>query len=277
MVQKHIYTVKKNYSIYILLDKDSKTFYIWYAINESLANTYRRHYTETIKKTKTWFEELKKTNKKPCIFILETQEMSRPECYILTLIWNKIFLENGYKSIETKEILEEANDIYDENLDLYRNRKTLNINEIIDCKQCILPKYKNILCHKYKENDIEKLKRKPEKKKRIEIKLDADEYETVMEKATNCSMEINKYVKSIALDGEIILYNYDELKNLNLQISKLQKKLNQYIITLLSTTQYYPEDIENLQKSFDELLKEQKEIMLHLRKKRRKVRNKKLK
>lgn len=269
MVRKHIYDIKKNYSVYLLLDKDTKKFYIWYGIHEHLANTYRRHFTGQINKTKDWFEELKGVNKKPCIFILEThKEISRPECYVLTLVWNNIFLELGYQGIERQEILDESKDIYEENLDKLQNRKTIDINEMIDCKRCIMPKYKNIICPLYIENNIEKLKRKPEKSKRVEIKLNEDQYETIMEYACNYGMTMNNYIKKAALEKEIVIYDYEELRHFCDLNNQLQKKLNQYIITLLSTTCYYPEEIGDIQNSIDNLVKEEKAILALLRKRR---------
>ena len=61
--------------------------------------------------------------------------------------------------------------------------------------------------------------------------------------------------------------NYAYFCDLN---NQLQKKLNQYIITLLSTTCYYPEEIGDIQNSIDNLVKEEKAILALLRKKKKK-------
>lgn len=147
--KKDFYTKKNFYSLYLLLNKNDNTFFVGYCYSDNIKNNYKNHYIGYFNKTKTWIEEMKMNNQRPCIFVLENLFVTKSKAYKHLIVWTKIISEKKYLNIENNNTSVYAKDLYDENLELYKELKEINFNEIISCKNCILPKYKNQFCQFY--------------------------------------------------------------------------------------------------------------------------------
>ena len=251
----------KKHAIYVLLNKSDNTFFVWYCDAKNVYDAFRLHYNLKVLKTKNWIDKIKLNQQKPCVFILEIIEGTRKDCYSLSLIWSKIFIENNLKSIETESILTDIVNIHDHNLSKYEERKAIDLGSLLDCKNCILPVYKSIYCPHYIENNVEKLKQSPRNTVRLHVSIEEQQYKVIESKATEVNKKVNQYIIESALNNEIRVINFEVVHDFIDKSNKLCKMLNAYIITLLSTDTYEPAHIEHLQKSVDDLKKNQKKII----------------
>lgn len=243
------------YTIYVLLHKSSKTFFVDFSTEKLLLNSYSKHFSERNLKTKNWISKLKLSQEKPCIIPLENLFSNRYECFKLVLVWTKIFLENNFSSIANDSFIEEAQTIYEENFELYKeNRKHISISEIIDCKNCVLPNYSHIKCSEYTENGIEKLKRKPSSKKRIEIRVDEDEKQIIEEAAAEEGMPLASFIKARAIEGKIVIIDHsEELNDALVKANEINHFLNSKLNMLIETNDWYNEDMIEIKNGIDEL------------------------
>lgn len=253
-------SIIKNHSLYVLLDKDDKRFFVWYCDSKNVYDAFKQHYKLKFFKTKNWIENMKEINKKPCIFVLEDVFGSRQDCYVLTLIWTRIFIENGFRSIESEPVLHDVNNLYGHNLSEYSKRNEINLNELLDCKNCIHPHYQSIKCDRYVENNLEKLKPVPRKKKRIEVSLTEEEHEILRSKADELGIKLTRYMTESAVNNEIKVIDFADMNEYIEVSDKVHKLLIAYLVTVMSTDTYEPVHIENLKKSIDEIEENQKEI-----------------
>lgn len=251
----------KDQSLYVLLNKDDNSFFIGYCGTENVYDAFRKHYSMQYSKTKEWIEKQKNENKKPCIFILETLNGTRQNCYTLSLIWTKIFLENNFKSIETESVLKDVNFIYDENLKKYFERNKKNINDLVDCKNCMMPNYKNIICENFMENDFKKIKAPTKKGKRVEVSFTEDEYEFLIVQSEDVGKKIQIYIKEMTLNGNVKKINFDVVNNYMKEMNKIYALLNAYLILAVKTYEYVPEEIIEIQKSIDEIKKLNRKVL----------------
>lgn len=143
------YTDKQDRIIYILLNPLSKEFYIGHCKNTSIKDIFKKHYYCERYQTKKSVKELKNKNLHPCIFILEELFSTKVEAYKYVIIWTKIFIENSYNCLDHGNILNYITELYENNLLLYNERKNININEIIDCKKCLVSNYNRKKCELY--------------------------------------------------------------------------------------------------------------------------------
>lgn len=242
------------YTIYVLLHKSSKTFFVDFSTEKLLLNSYSKHFSERNLKTKNWISKLKLSQEKPCIIPLENLFSNREGCYKLVLVWTKIFLENDFSSIASDSFIDEVQAIYEENLELYENRKYISVSEIIDCKNCLLPNYSYIKCSSYLENGIEKLKRKPSSKKRIEIRVDEDEELIIEEAAAEEGMPVASFIKASAIENKIVITDYsEELNDALVKANEINHFLNSKLNMLIETNDWYNEDMIEIKNGIDEL------------------------
>ena len=104
--------IVKNHSLFVLLDKDDNSFFIWYCDSKNVYNAFIQHYKLQFSKTIKCIENMKSSERKPCIFVLEDVLGTRQDCYVLSIVWTKIFIEKGFKSVESDSVLYDVNNIY---------------------------------------------------------------------------------------------------------------------------------------------------------------------
>lgn len=154
--KKSQYTKKENRTIYILLNPLSNEFYIGHCKSTLIKDVFKQHYYGERFYTKESFYNLKKQGLHPCLFLLENIYSSKVEAYKHVIVWTKIFLENGYTSLNQGNILDYINSLHDKNIVLYNDRKEIAINDICNCEICKVSNYGRKKCHLFKGDKNEK-------------------------------------------------------------------------------------------------------------------------
>ena len=148
--KKSQYTEKDTRVIYILLNPLSKEFYIGHCKETSLKHIFQKHYYGERYQTKESVNSLKNQKLHPCLFVLEKLYSTKVEAYNYVIVWTKIFIENGYKNLDTGNILNYINELFKNNLLLYNQHNTLDIKKIIQCKNCVVSNYNRKKCPLFK-------------------------------------------------------------------------------------------------------------------------------
>ena len=127
------YTKKITFTIYVLLNKEDKTFFIAYGLDHAVKNTYRWHHNGRSYKTKQWIENMIREGKRPCLFNLQTKLDTRANTYYRMVVWMKVLKEHGYKAINPGSIREYVKDLREESLPFYEEIKNKDFDSFFIC------------------------------------------------------------------------------------------------------------------------------------------------
>lgn len=144
--KKSQYTEKENRTIYILLNPLSKEFYIGHCKTKLLKDIFKHHYYGKRYQTKNSFQNLKDKQLHPCLFILDEIYSTRVEAFNYVICWTKIFIENGYTSLNQGNVIDYITDLYENNLLIYNARRAYELNNLCNCNKCIVSNYGRKKC-----------------------------------------------------------------------------------------------------------------------------------
>ena len=144
--KKTQYTEKKQRSIYILLNPHTKEFYIDYTLTNNVRQLYIEHCLGNRQKTKDMVYAMKQSALRPCCFELCEINCTKVEAYRAVIVWTKIFVERGYKSVDRGNVSEYIHDVFGATEAIYRVYKNTDITKILDCHNCLFPTYKRQEC-----------------------------------------------------------------------------------------------------------------------------------
>lgn len=85
---------------------------------------------------------------------------------------------------------------------------------------------------------------------RFDVKLTDEELAVVKKKADFAKMPVGKFIRMMAVRGELKYYNLKELAALKRSFLSIGNNLNQIAAVANSTGSIYQKDIEDLQKEF---------------------------
>ena len=66
--------------------------------------------------------------------------------YRYVVVWTRIFLEQGYINLDKGEVISYANDLLEDNIVRYNERKQADLRETCVCQNCVFPNYGNKMC-----------------------------------------------------------------------------------------------------------------------------------
>ena len=142
------YNVKRDRVIYIFLSKDKKTYFIDHCFLGSERETFRHHFKQRRFFSKPFMQQMEGV--RPCMFALENLYDTEEIAVRHKIAWNKIFMENGYKSLNGEAIDNYSTEMYTKTKLIYNQLCENDVNEIISCENCIVKQYRNTLCEQGK-------------------------------------------------------------------------------------------------------------------------------
>lgn len=138
---KSQYKNMKMQVIYLLRSPKSKEFFVGHCQPNSLMPVFRQHWSGDRNYTDKCFLDLKKEGLHPCLTVLEELPLTDVEAYKRVIAWTKIFVDAGYKNLNTGNIECYMEDMFGETLSAYEQNKDSDIDEICDCKSCLVSNY----------------------------------------------------------------------------------------------------------------------------------------
>ncbi len=87
----------------------------------------------------------------------------------------------------------------------------------------------------------------------IKIRVTADEYSAIKQRAESADMNISKFIRTLALNGKIILYDTENIYRFNQLMRSIGTNINQIAMVANSEKSVFRNDIETIRKDIRKL------------------------
>ncbi len=87
----------------------------------------------------------------------------------------------------------------------------------------------------------------------IKIRVTADEYSAIKQRAESADMNISKFIRTLALNGKIILYDTENIYRFNQLMRSIGTNINQIAMVANSEKSVFRNDIETIRKDVRKL------------------------
>ena len=154
--QKSQYKKCETRVIFLLRSPRSMEFYIGHCKPDSLMPIFRQHCAGDRYHTNVCFLSLKQQGLHPCLTILEEINSTQVEAYTHVIAWTKLFVEEGYISLNRGNIMDYIDDLFAKSQAVYNEFKNSDLKEICNCKNCIVKTYGRKQCPFYSGDINEK-------------------------------------------------------------------------------------------------------------------------
>lgn len=85
------------------------------------------------------------------------------------------------------------------------------------------------------------------------IKFNEEEYLTVVRRASKLNKRTGTYIREIAVQGKILVFDFKQLNSVYVAMNRIGVNINQIAHTVNSTRSISQQEIEELQKMFEQL------------------------
>ena len=99
------------------------------------------------------------------------------------------------------------------------------------------------------------------RKKSILVRVSDEEEEQIKAKAAEAKMNVSSYLRWIACEGTIKVYDMKAVNDLIVQVSRIGTNINQIATMVNQTKSVYRNDIGDLKKQLDKMEKELNEFL----------------
>ena len=241
----------KEYMIYVIADLKQKQCYIGNTPVKRSASEYWDHYAGRRRATKELFTQGKITNNDPKMYYLTTVETTKQKANSYIIPYIKFFLDKGFSSLNSTDMIAYTNDLLKENQELYDYIKDYPIEKLCAEERDLTPNY------------TEKQKKKKEKSpNKMTINVTENDYAILKKRAEKHNMNITKYVRQIVMyEGNLVEINFDSLNESIEELQEIKTTLQQILYTIYKTGTYYSEDLVILQKIVDEVITHEKTMI----------------
>lgn len=252
--------------IYLLLFPGTKYFFVFHCPKKAVRDYFRQHMHGTYDKTKAAVEELKKQNLHPCLFVLEEVETTKVLAYRYVVVWTKILSEAGYVGLDQGNVSVYKDDLSDQNVLLYNERKNVDLPSLLTCEHCLVKIYNRAHC-RYAPDYTEPLEKVANKnnglsdKKQLAIRLPQKECQQIKMNAQACGQSVSAYVKQNALDMHVIAPDLSIISEHTAEIHEHVMAVMQLIYTIKKTNNYVPADLEYILEKTKTIHNSQKDFL----------------
>lgn len=236
--KKELYEDKKTLTIFILIDQFGKRFFVWKTQNSNLKTVYEMHYFLKISTTKEMFEQTKRNNTPPEMYVLETIEDTEAIAFKHCLAWTKYFIIHGFRSLNANKMQEYTEEFDNATDEIFQKIRYIELYDILNKEHQVFADYGKL---RAKKNTDE-----PRSKRKFTIELTKDEYETLLERADAMSMKPTKFLKEMAIYGMVYKEDYQFFMEYKDKLSEIERRMKGILFNVFETQKYYPADMNNL-------------------------------
>lgn len=265
--QKSQYKEAKHRIIFLLRSPKTKEFFVGHCLPNSLLPIFRQHWSGDRLYTDKCFLSLKKEGLHPCLTVLEEVYATPVEAYRYVIAWTKIFVDAGYISLNTGNISCYIEDLQEDALRFFEDRRDKNLEEICDCKSCLVTNYNRKACpfctcatpikREYpKSIDTGKT----QKTKSLHIRLSEDDWDAIEKNAKVCGKTMSAYVRNVALEMCLLHIEHEYITEHTHEISSYKNAVSVLVYTIMKTQNYVPKDLEYILEKTDMILKLEKQF-----------------
>ena len=99
----------------------------------------------------------------------------------------------------------------------------------------------------------------------IKIRVTADEMSAIKKRAENSGMNVSKFIRTLTLNGKIILYDTENIYRFNQLMRSVGTNINQIAAVVNSEKSVYKNDIDSLRREIEKISAEFKSCISPLK------------
>ena len=236
-------------AIYAIKSPFDNEVYINKCSERRLKSIYTEHYNLRQKKTAALFERAKKENLKPQMFKLQSLECPQRIAFRYCVAWAKTFMDSGYKIISNDVFKSFIEDPTEETFALQEQIKNCSLDDLTSEDKSLFPNYANTV--------------KPSKNgtpKTVHFSIKPHEYTALKNAAEKNNLSLAAYCKQQALREKTIKVDLSFMSDYLNEFSEDKLLLRQILFAIYERGNYYPADLQNIQRLIEHLTNLQKEV-----------------
>jgi hypothetical protein len=243
--------------IYVIVSPIDKRCYVGKTRKHTVGNHYKDHNILRNQSTKQLFMDAKAHARKPKMYLLEELQTVDADAFQHCVAWTKYFIEHGFRSLASDKVNRYASDLLSDTRKIYDEIRDRALGTVLCDERILEPK--------------ERVERKPKDKALapadttvITFRVAKSDAEKIQEAAEKRGWNLSEYCRAAAVDGCIVHVDFSPLIQYTRQISGMRDMLMKLIDTIHETGNYYPQDLENVQKMVDAVAVHAEKIRLEM-------------
>ena len=246
-----VYTAVKKWYIFVLMFSENR-FFVNATSQIDMRNVFKDHYNLKLSLTKKLMAEDKEKGYLPEMFILEEYESTKQIVFSREIAWAKVLRDAGYVCANGETFESYVDSLEPVTQEFYDEIKETDVSVVLSKEKSLFPDYGS------------RGTNKPDAygKRQILLRFNEDEFENIKRRTKKAGLyKVSDYCYLMAMQGEIItmkeLFEYEYLHELRNCIDTMQ----QSIITIYKLGQYFPYDLDRIQKCTDTVTEHYKKIV----------------
>lgn len=103
------------------------------------------------------------------------------------------------------------------------------------------------------------------REREIRMMLSDKEYTRIKTRADQLHMTVSAYIRSMALNGQIVVKNYRPIDRHTKEIAEVRNSINRLVFTIEATNNYLPREILTIVKLMEDIFKGENELLKTIR------------
>ena len=103
------------------------------------------------------------------------------------------------------------------------------------------------------------------REKEIRIKVSKEEHDNISLNAEILDMQVAPYVRRVALNPHITLFDYSAIRNHTRQIGRIEQSINRLIFTIHLNNDYLPKEIDGIVEYIKKIWETENELLEEVR------------
>lgn len=103
------------------------------------------------------------------------------------------------------------------------------------------------------------------REREVRMMLSDEEYTHIKARADKLHMTVSAYIRSMVLNGQIVVKNYHPIDRHTKEIAEVRNSLNRLVFTIEATNNYLPREIQTIVNLMEEIFKGENELLKTIR------------
>lgn len=227
----------KEIDVYVIVSRISNEFYVWKIKHPNTYQAYKDHVNGNFGRTKDLFERSLQEKQMPRMYLLDTLATTEQKAYRHCLAWTRYFMEQGLTPLSTEYFLQNVSDLLPETEQLYDSIRDKPLDLVLSEENTLVSDY----------HPRPKTQNKVPKDS-ITLHVSPEEYDRIYRRSRKKKLSMSRYCREMALAGEIHYLETPSPWEHIREIREAKMILRQVLYAIWRTRNYYPADMENIEK-----------------------------
>lgn len=236
--------------IYLIKSEISNEIFVWKIQHGGCYQAYKDHARGKSSSTMSLFKQAAEQNNYPVMYVLETLHTTQELAYRHCIAWTRYFMDHGCESLSKKSVNRRAYDMNGETLTFYESIKELPLEEVLSEEKMIVSAFRSKTSSPRKNS-----------KRRFMVYCSKKDFEKIERRAQKQRMTLSRYCKNMALDGRIVTLDTPPIWEYDRAVLESTELLKMILLAIYQNGQYYPADLENIQRMIDRVTDSQERVL----------------